>query len=286
MTTAKKTPAAKKTATPPADLAAIVPAARPDALDLVVRLDELPALIPGPDPSADFVDSVRTYGVIEPIIVEPVSDPAAGGARYLITGGTRRVKAARIVGLDHIPARILEGANREVLRMALNQLRRPNVVTDYEACRALIAKGYGFDQIAKVTGKCRKSVEKIMRLEKLVPALYEALGDGRLSPAVADQVVKLDRSVQNELVEVLDTTGRLTEDSVREARAAKRASAVSQLPGAIFATPSAVDWRVAVESRLRDALALVPAAAAHDDLRRALEKALIAARQAGGTAAA
>ena len=135
-----------------------------------------------------------------------------------------------------------------------------------------------FDDIAKVTGKGKRSIEKIMQLDRVNAPLYRALADGKLSPAVAELITKLDPAVQKELSEELDEKGRLTEDSVRAARAVRRGRSVAALPASVFQTPARIDWRLAVESKLRDAIALVPAGPAHDPVRAAIEEALLSTR--------
>ena len=98
-------------------LAAILPQAQ--GSDETLHQLPLDLLVPNPDqPRRDFGDaelgelaeSIRAHGVLQPVLVRPLP-----GGRYELVAGERRLRAARMAGLDRIPAVVRSAAENERL---------------------------------------------------------------------------------------------------------------------------------------------------------------------------
>jgi ParB family transcriptional regulator, chromosome partitioning protein len=152
-----------------------------------IPLDEI---APNPrQPRASFDDaalgelaaSIRAVGVLQPIVVRK----RPGG--YQLVMGERRVRAARLAGLDRIPAVVRHADDDGMLRDALiENLQREdlNPIEEAEAFRALIKQaGLTHDEIAERIGRSRPAITNALRLLDLVPTVRERLRSGSLSAA-------------------------------------------------------------------------------------------------------
>lgn len=107
-----------------------------DAAD--AQLKELPVelLQPGkyqprvdmhPDTLQDLADSIRSQGVVQPIVVRPIAH-SGEGARYEIIAGERRWRAAQMAGLREIPTVVRKVADQAAIAMALiENIQRENL---------------------------------------------------------------------------------------------------------------------------------------------------------------
>lgn len=132
------------------------------------------------DAIAALADSIREHGILQPILVRPIS---SGG--YQIIAGERRWRAARMLGLDEVPVNIREMSDVEAMQIALiENLQRENLNPVEEALgyRELI-ENYGMtqDKIAKMVGRSRSSVANSIRLLSLPERVIKMLENGDLS---------------------------------------------------------------------------------------------------------
>jgi ParB family chromosome partitioning protein len=210
-------------------LAALIPQRTPGgsgALDIpIARIRENP-LQPrhqfDQDELESLAASVREHGIIQPILVTETLDG------YQLVAGERRLRAARMAGLERIPAVIRQLADREQLELALvENLQRAdlNPIETAEAYRQLIADfGFGQDELATRVGRARTTVTNTLRLLDLAPAIQAAVLERRITegharalgglppdhqPAVLRSVVERELSVRQaeELVRRLRATG-------------------------------------------------------------------------------
>ena len=144
------------------------------------------------DKLRELADSIRQYGVIDPLIVEAAED-----GRYSIIGGERRYRAAALAGLSAVPALIRRFSDAERMEVALvENIQRAdlNPVEEALAYRKLMElTGLSQDEVALRVGKNRSTVANTLRLLKLPPVILEALeqsalssGHGRALLAAAD----------------------------------------------------------------------------------------------------
>ncbi len=179
-----------------------------------------------------LADSIRRYGVLQPITVRRHSD-----GRYLIIAGERRWRAARQAGLETIPAHIVEADDRLAAELALiENLQREdlNPIEEAEGYRALMdAYGLTQEDVAEVVGKARSSVSNSLRLLNLTPDVREMLLRGRISGGHARALVTLEPERQSSFAQQTITDGlsvRELERRIQRRRNADKREAYSQIP--------------------------------------------------------
>ncbi|MEQ1785006.1 MAG: ParB/RepB/Spo0J family partition protein [Hyphomonadaceae bacterium] len=130
----------------------------------------------------ELAESIRTKGVIQPILVRP--DPAQP-EMFEIVAGERRWRAARRAGLSVIPAVVREMDDREMLEIAIiENVQRSdlNAVEEAEAYKALIDRfGRTQESVAQQVGKSREHVSNTLRLLSLPEDVREYVREGRMS---------------------------------------------------------------------------------------------------------
>jgi ParB family transcriptional regulator, chromosome partitioning protein len=129
----------------------------------------------------ELTDSIRSSGVIQPIVVRRTGDA------YELIAGERRWRAAKQAGLATIPAVVRDVTNAESLELALveNLLREDlNPIEAAEGYRQLLADfGWTQEQLGQRIGKDRSSIANALRLLRLPEPIQEDLRGGGLSSA-------------------------------------------------------------------------------------------------------
>jgi ParB family chromosome partitioning protein len=155
------------------------------------ELRELPLelIVPNPkQPRRDFDDdalqalagSLGEQGVLQPVLVRP----RAGGT-YELVAGERRWRAARLAGLQTVPALIREREDAAALEAALieNMARADlNPIEEARACAALVEElGLTRKEIGRRVGRSRVAVSNLVRLLDLPDEVIALLQEGALS---------------------------------------------------------------------------------------------------------
>ena len=127
----------------------------------------------------ELAASIREHGVLQPVLVTGTIDG------YQLIAGERRVRAARLAGLDRIPAVVRQLADRDQLEVALvENVQRADLdpIDEALAYRQLIDE-FGLTQelVADRVGKARATVANTLRLLDLHPDVQSAIADGRLT---------------------------------------------------------------------------------------------------------
>lgn len=139
----------------------------------------------------ELSESIRTKGVIQPILVRP--DPSQA-EMFEIIAGERRWRAARRAGLTVIPTVVREMDDREMLEIAIiENVQRAdlNAVEEAEAYKSLIDRfGRTQESVAQQVGKSREHVSNTMRLLQLPEDVREHVREGRLSAGHARALLK------------------------------------------------------------------------------------------------
>ena len=138
----------------------------------------------GDDAAKQLVASIRSVGVIEPVIVVPIRRP--NGHAYRLIAGFRRYTAACEAGLDRIPAVVRSGlTDTQVLEIQLvENLQRldMNPIEEAKAVREYMAKtGLGQEAAGGRIGRSGPWVSLRLGLLSLPEEIQERLSDGRLS---------------------------------------------------------------------------------------------------------
>jgi ParB family chromosome partitioning protein len=173
----------------------------------------------GSDRLEELAASIRASGVIQPIVVREVPDG------YQLIAGERRWRAARLAGLDRIPALVREATDAESLELALveNLLREDlNPMEEAEGYRHLLSQfGWTQEQLAQRIGRDRTSIANALRLLRLPDSIQSDLRENRLTMGHARALLALDTEAEQLKLrdEILahDWSVRATEASIRAA---------------------------------------------------------------------
>ena len=127
----------------------------------------------------ELAESIKTYGVIQPIVVSKQD------GYYGIIAGERRWRAAKIAGLEEIPAIIRESdeqTNKEIALIENIQREDLNPFEKALGIRRLMEK-YGLtqEQVSKKLGKSRSSISNTVRILYLAPDVLELVKQGKLT---------------------------------------------------------------------------------------------------------
>jgi ParB family chromosome partitioning protein len=179
-----------------------------------------------PEALAELTDSIKTRGVLQPLIVRKK------GAGFELIAGERRLRASREAGLEEVPVTILDGSDSDALEVALiENLQRQdlNILEEAEGYQALAEKfSLTQDEIATRVGKARPSVANALRLLSLPVETKALLASGRISAGHAKVLTGLEIAAEQQLyADLADRDGlsvRALEKIIEKSRRAPRKS--------------------------------------------------------------
>ena len=129
---------------------------------------------------SELADSISKHGVLQPLLVRP---QMSGG--YQIVAGERRWRAARMAGLDEVPAVVRDLTDEQVMELALiENLQREdlNPLDEAQGYRSLMdAYGMTQDDVAGIVGKSRPAVANALRLLNLPEKFQKMVESGSIS---------------------------------------------------------------------------------------------------------
>ena len=196
--------------------------------------------------------SIRQHGVIQPILVTETIDG------YQLVAGERRVRAARMAGLERVPAVVRQLADRDQLELALVENLQREDLDPIEAARAYrqLIEEFSFTQedLATRVGRARSTVANTLRLLDLHPAVQAAVASGQVTEGHARAIGGLPVESQARLLEPVverDLSVRQTEELVRRIREPRAARSSDQPAAAATARDADLER---VEEDLRRAL--------------------------------
>ena len=178
----------------------------------------------------ELAQSIRTTGVIQPVVVRPI------GSRFQLIAGERRWRAAQRAGLHRIPAIVREVPDHLALEMTvIENLQREdlNPVEQARAFDTLISSfGLTQEEAAARTGKDRATIANAVRLLKLEEQILTLLEDGRLSAGHGRALLAFESSAARLAAAKRAADGRLTVRAVERlaARKQKRSHAAEAAP--------------------------------------------------------
>ena len=140
-------------------------------LDLLQRGQYQPRVDMRQDSLEDLANSIRSQGVVQPIVARPLPGSTGASQRYEIIAGERRWRAAQMAGLAEIPAVIREVADEAAIAMSLiENIQRENL-NPLEEAKALDRLIRDFhlthQEAADAVGRSRVSVSNLLRLLEL-----------------------------------------------------------------------------------------------------------------------
>ncbi len=170
------------------------------------------------EPLKELTESIKQHGVLQPLIVEPGDE-----GRYNLQIGRRRLEAAKLAGLEKVPAVILDeslGAEKSLAMMLVENIHREALdeIDEAEAYAALKKMGTKVSEIARLVGKKRPYISHQMRLLKLHPKGIEELKQNNIPREQARALLRLEPYQQIALAEEVMEKGLTmleTRDRVR-----------------------------------------------------------------------
>lgn len=146
----------------------------------------------------ELAQSILTYGIVQPIIVQRNDD------RFIIIAGERRYRAARIAGLETVPAVIKEYSKQELMEVSLiENLQREdlNPIEEAQAMKLLMDE-YSLtqDELSSRLGKSRSAIANTMRLLALPQSVQQMVVSGELSSGHARCLITLSSDMEKERI--------------------------------------------------------------------------------------
>ncbi|MGR6805130.1 ParB/RepB/Spo0J family partition protein [Sphaerotilus natans] len=147
----------------------------------------------------ELAESIRSQGVMQPVLVRPV-EPRDGLPMYEIIAGERRTRAARLAGLSEVPVLVRDVPDQAVAVMALiENIQREdlNPLEEAQGVQRLITEfGLNREGAAQAIGRSASAVSNMLRLLNLVEPVQQMLTAGDLDMGHARALLSLDRARQ------------------------------------------------------------------------------------------
>ena len=151
------------------------------------------------DALAELAASIRSQGVMQPILVRAI-DSTPGAERYEIVAGERRWRAAQLAGLSDVPVLVRAIPDEQALAMALiENIQRENLnpLEEAQGLQRLIDEfGLTHQQAADAVGRSRPAASNLLRLLQLTAAVQELLMTGKLDMGHARALLPLTGAQQ------------------------------------------------------------------------------------------
>lgn len=148
----------------------------------------------------DLANSIRTQGIINPIVVRLISEN-----RYEIIAGERRWRAAQLANLNEVPVLIKEISDETALAISLiENIQRQdlNPLEEAEGIQRLVNEfKLTHQEIAKTLGRSRTTITNLLRLLSLAPQVKLLLQQGQLEMGHARALLSLDSHLQIQAAE-------------------------------------------------------------------------------------
>jgi ParB family chromosome partitioning protein len=147
----------------------------------------------------ELAESIKTQGVMQPVLVRPVAS-RDGLPLYEIIAGERRTRAARLAGLDEVPVLVREVPDQAAAVMALiENIQREdlNPLEEAHGVQRLIREfGLTHDSAAQAIGRSRSATSNLLRLIHLAEPVQQMLTAGDLDMGHARALLSLDKAHQ------------------------------------------------------------------------------------------
>ena len=192
-------------------------------VDLIQRGKYQPRRDMEPESLRELADSIIAQGVMQPIVVRPISDK-----KYEIIAGERRWRATQLAGLDVIPAVVRDVSDQAAIAMALIENIQREDLNPIEEAASLARLQQEFEltqqEVATAVGKSRSTVANLLRLMTLQEDVRRLVEHGDLEMGHARALLGLDGPKQSQAARTVVGKGltvRQTEALVRNLLAEK-----------------------------------------------------------------
>ena len=187
-------------------------------VDLIQRGKYQPRRDIEPESLQDLADSIKAQGVMQPIVVRPISD-----SRYEIIAGERRWRATQLAGLHSIPTIVRDVPDEAAIAMALIENIQREDLNPIEEAAALQRLQQEFEltqqEVADAIGKSRSTVANLLRLMSLREDVRRLVEHGDLEMGHARAMLALEGEHQSQAARTVVARGlsvRQTEALVRK----------------------------------------------------------------------
>lgn len=240
-------------------LAAILSVSAPEAGDGAPELRDLSVELIAPNPGQPrrsfdqealqaLADSIGEQGVLQPVLVRPKA-----GGRFELVAGERRWRAAKLVGLDTVPAIVQDRDDATTLEVALveNMARQDlNPVEEARAVAALVEElGLTREAVGKRIGRSRVAVSNLLRILDLPDEALALLERGELTEGHGRALLLAeDQADRRRLARSAAEGGwsvRVTEQRARDANAAAAVPASGRSAAAVHPDQAAAADEIA-----------------------------------------
>lgn len=159
-----------------------------------------------PDTLAELAESIKSQGVMQPIIVRTLEEN-----RFEIIAGERRWRATQLAGLDSIPAIVREVPDETAIALALIENIQREDLNPMEEAHALKRLQDEFElthqEVADTVGKSRTTVTNLLRLMNLCQEVQTLLEHGDLDMGHARCLLSLDELQQKQIARQVVSQG-------------------------------------------------------------------------------
>lgn len=206
-------------------------------IDSIYPFENHPFKVRDDEKMQDLVQSINDNGVLVPVLVRPDDE-----GTYEMISGHRRMHAAKLAGLETIPAIIKDMTNDEAiiamvdsnlqreeilpserafsLKMKMDAMRRQGKRTDLEESTSATEwpKLTTAQIVGKDAGLGKSQVKKYIRLTELIPELLDLVDQKRIPIALGVEISYLDQKVQEYLYKYFSENGVIFKEQVAALR--------------------------------------------------------------------
>lgn len=182
----------------------------------------------------ELADSIREYGVVQPLVVRKK------GKKLELVAGERRLRAAKLAGIKKVPVLVREYTDTQMMEIALvENIQRHdlNPIEEAQGIRRLMQEcNLTQEQAAAKVGRSRTAVTNILRLLNLAQKVQDYISNNVLSMGQAKQLVGLPEKQQLEVAEAIIANGwsaRIIEDVVRKLKDGQQVKVVREVVTAL-----------------------------------------------------
>lgn len=182
----------------------------------------------------ELADSIREYGVVQPLVVRKK------GKKLELVAGERRLRAAKLVGIKKVPVLVREYTDTQMMEIALvENIQRHdlNPIEEAQGIRQLMQEcNLTQEQAAAKVGRSRTAVTNILRLLNLAQKVQDYISNNVLSMGQAKQLVGLPEKQQLEVAEAIIANGwsaRIIEEVVRKLKDGQQVKVVREVVTAL-----------------------------------------------------
>ena len=171
----------------------------------------------------ELVESVKTYGLLQPVLVRPLED-----GTYEMVSGHRRKRACELAGIEKISARVIElSMDDAILMMVDSNLQRDEILPSEKAfaykmrleamkrqgrrtdltsspVATKLPKGRSDEELGSIVGESKDQIHRYIRLTELIPALLTLVDEKRIALRPAVELSYLPKEAQEWIAECID----------------------------------------------------------------------------------